>query len=97
MLQPRGELVVVEYLEQDTVSKGGIVLSGYSKLSNYRKATVKAVGKGYYQNAFLIPIEFQVGSTVLVVEREDLKGQLDRENPNLAIIDHRDILGTIIE
>ena len=64
MLKPLGDRVVVEVIEQEEKTAGGIVLPDTAK-EKPQEGRVIAVGKGRYENGQLVPMEVKEGDRVI--------------------------------
>ena len=64
MIKPLGDRVVVEVIEQEEKTAGGIVLPDTAK-EKPQEGRVVAVGKGRYENGQLIPMEVKEGDRVI--------------------------------
>ena len=65
MLKPLADRVLIEVKEEETKTKGGILLPDTAQKKS-QKGTVVAVGEGKYnENGQRIPMEVKVGDEVL--------------------------------
>lgn len=65
-LKPLFDKVVLEEVDDDTVTPGGIVVIGAASDLKVRKAKVLAVGPGKYStDGKFVPTTVQVGSTII--------------------------------
>ncbi len=93
-LRPLGDRVVVEPLEAEGTSKGGIILPDTAK-EKPQEGKVVAAGKGKMdENGKLIPMEVKVGDKVLYgkyagteITVEGTEYMILREDDVLAVID----------
>jgi chaperonin GroES len=93
-IKPLGNRVVIEPIEQEDVTAGGIVLPETAK-EKPQKGTVLAVGPGERdENGKRIPLDVKEGDTVLFakysgteIKLDDKKVLILRESDLLAIVD----------
>ena len=93
-IKPLGNRVVVEPIEQDEVTSGGIVLPETAK-EKPQKGTVLAIGPGDRdEDGKRIPMDVKEGETVLFakysgteIKLDDKKVLILRESDLLAIVD----------
>ena len=92
-LKPLGDRVVIEPLEQEEVTPGGIVLPETAK-EKPQKGKVLAAGPGTRdEEGKRIPMEVKVGDTVLFAKYAGTEVKLDSKK--LLIIKESDILGIV--
>lgn len=92
-LKPLGDRVVIEPLEQEEVTPGGIVLPETAK-EKPQKGKVLAAGPGARdEEGKRIPMEVKVGDTVLFAKYAGTEVKLDSKK--LLIIKESDILGIV--
>jgi chaperonin GroES len=89
--QPTFDRVLVDPIDAEQVSPGGILLSDRTQ-SKTQQGTVVSVGNGTYQNAQLIPVRITVGSIVTFQRGAGLELQ-DGATKRL-LLREGDILGT---
>jgi len=92
-LKPLGNRVVVEPIEQEEMTAGGIVLPETAK-EKPQKGTVVAVGSGEYQDGNLVEMEVKEGDQVLFAKYAGTEIKVDgkkvlilRESDLLAIVE----------
>jgi chaperonin GroES len=93
-IKPLGNRVVIEPVEQEEITAGGIVLPETAK-EKPQKGTVLAVGPGERdENGKRIPLDVKEGDTVLFAKYSGTEIKLDgrkvlilRESDLLAIVD----------
>ena len=92
-LKPLGNRVVVEPIEQEDITAGGIVLPETAK-EKPQKGTVIAAGPGEYKDGKLVELEVKEGDQVLFakyagteIKVEGKKLSILRESHLLAIIE----------
>ena len=63
-LQPLGDRLIVEVLEEEELTVSGIVLPDTAK-EKPQRAKVLAVGPGHYEDGALVPLDVAVGDEVV--------------------------------
>jgi chaperonin GroES len=92
-LKPLGNRVVVEPLEQEEVTAGGIVLPETAK-EKPQKGAVLSVGPGERDDeGKRIPMDVSVGDTVLFAKYSGTEVKID--NKKLLILRESDILAIV--
>ena len=91
-VKPLGDRVLVEVLEAEEITKGGIVLPDTVK-EKPQQAKVVAVGKGKVSDGKLISPEVKVGDVVLFGKYSGTELKLD--DRELLMLREDDILGII--
>lgn len=91
--KPLGDRVVIEPLEQDEVTPGGIVLPETAK-EKPQRGKILAAGPGARdEEGKRIPMEVKVGDTVLFAKYAGTEVKLDSKK--VLIIKESDILGIV--
>lgn len=93
-LRPLHDRIIVERIEEDTTTAGGIIIPDSAK-EKPQRGKVIAVGKGKIQEDGKVrPIDIQTGDTILFgkyagteVKIEDAERLIMREDDVLAIIE----------
>lgn len=92
-LKPLADRVVVEPIEQEEITAGGIVLPETAK-EKPQKGTIVAVGPGQFDNGTLVEMTVKEGDVVLFAKYAGTEIKLDgkkvlilRESDLLAILD----------
>jgi chaperonin GroES len=94
-LKPLGNRVVVEPLEQEEVTAGGIVLPETAK-EKPQKGTILAVGPGDRdEDGKRIPLDVSVGDTILFAKYSGTEIKVDGKK--LLILRESDILAIVTE
>lgn len=93
MLQPTYDHVLVEVLENDNVTAGGIILTDNSASSKIQQAKVLAIGPGMYQNGVLIPVRLSVGSTVHYLRGQGIEIPANKDQDKTLMLREGDIIG----
>ncbi|HHW07304.1 MAG TPA: co-chaperone GroES [Clostridia bacterium] len=92
-IQPLGDRVVIQVVEAEEKTKGGIVLPDTAK-EKPQKGIVKAVGNGRVsENGEKIPVEVAVGDTVIFARYAGTEVKIDGEE--YLIMSERDILAVV--
>ncbi len=91
-VKPLGDRVLVEALEAEEVTKGGIVLPQNAQ-EKPQQAKVVAVGKGKISDGKLIAPEVKVGDVVLYGKYSGTEFKLDGKD--LLMLREDDIMGII--
>jgi chaperonin GroES len=93
-LKPLGSRVVVEPIEQEEITAGGIVLPETAK-EKPQKGTVLAVGPGDRdEDGKHIPMDVKVGDTVLFAKYAGTEIKVD--NKKLLILRESDLLAIVV-
>jgi len=94
-LKPLGNRVVVEPVEQEEVTAGGIVLPETAK-EKPQKGTILAVGPGDRdEDGKRIPLDVSVGDTILFAKYSGT--EIKVESKKLLILRESDILAIVTE
>ena len=94
-LKPLGNRVVVEPVEQEEVTAGGIVLPETAK-EKPQKGTILAVGPGDRdEDGKRIPMDVSVGDTILFAKYSGT--EIKMESKKLLILRESDILAILTE
>ena len=92
-VRPLGDRVLVEVLEAEDVTKGGIVLPDTAK-EKPQQAKVTAVGKGKVSDdGKTIPLEVKKGDIILFGKYSGTELKIDEKN--LLMLKEEDILGVV--
>ena len=92
-IQPLGDRVVIQVVEAEEKTKGGIVLPDTAK-EKPQKGVVKAVGTGRMsETGERIPLEVAVGDTVIFAKYAGTEVKIDGEE--YLIMSERDILAVV--
>ncbi|HHY60658.1 MAG TPA: co-chaperone GroES [Clostridia bacterium] len=92
-IQPLGDRVVIQVVEAEEKTKGGIVLPDTAK-EKPQKGVVKAVGTGRVsETGERIPLEVAVGDTVIFAKYAGTEVKIDGEE--YLIMSERDILAVV--
>ena len=92
-LVPLGDRVLVEILEAEEVTKGGIVLPDTAK-EKPQQAKIIAIGKGKIsEEGKVLPLEVKKGDVVLFGKYSGTELKVD--DRNLLMLKEEDILGIV--
>ncbi len=92
-VKPLGDRVLVEVLDAEEITKGGIVLPDTAK-EKPQQAKVLAVGKGKVsEEGKVVPPEVKVGDMVLYGKYSGTELKID--DRNLLMMKEEDILGVV--
>lgn len=92
-VKPLGDRVLVEILEADEMTKGGIVLPDTAK-EKPQQAKVVSVGKGKVSDdGKNVPLEVKAGDVVLFGKYSGTELKIDERN--LLMLKEEDILGIV--
>ncbi len=92
-IKPLGDRVLVEVLEAEEITKGGIVLPDSAK-EKPQQAKIVAVGKGSISDdGKVVPLEVKVGEVVLYGKYSGT--ELNVDDRNLLMLKEEDILGIV--
>lgn len=93
MLQPTFDHILVQLIDSDNVTAGGIILTDNSTTSRTQKGTVLAIGPGTYQDGHLIPVRLRVNSTVHFMRNSGIKLPDTKEHSDLFMLREGDVFG----
>ena len=90
MLKPLADRVLIEVKEEETKTRGGILLPDTAQKKS-QKGVVIAVGEGKYNdNGQRIPMEVKVGDEVLFAKYSGT--EIEEDGKNYLLITERDVL-----
>lgn len=90
MLKPLADRVLIEVKEEETKTKGGILLPDTAQKKS-QKGVVIAVGEGKYNdNGQRIPLEVKVGDEVLFAKYSGT--EIEEEGKHYLLVTERDVL-----
>lgn len=90
MLKPLADRVLIEVKEEETKTKGGILLPDTAQKKS-QKGVVIAVGEGKYNdNGQRIPMEVKVGDEVLFAKYSGT--EIEEEGKHYLLVTERDVL-----
>jgi len=91
-IKPLGDRVVVQRLEEEQVTRGGIVLPDSAK-EKPQKGKVIAAGAGRYEDGKRIPMDVKEGDIVVFAKYGGTEIEIDGEE--YIILSERDLLAVI--
>ncbi|WP_337870314.1 co-chaperone GroES [Meiothermus sp.] len=91
-IKPLGDRVVVQRVEEEQVTRGGIVLPDSAK-EKPQKGKVIAVGAGRYEDGKRIPMDVKEGDIVVFAKYGGTEIELDGEE--YIILSERDLLAVM--
>lgn len=92
-IKPLGDRIVVERIEQEEKTAGGIIIPDTAK-EKPKQAKVLAVGAGNKdENGKRIPVDVQVGDVVLFTQWAGSEIKLDGKD--LLVLKESDVIGVI--
>lgn len=91
-IKPLGDRVVVQRVEEEQVTRGGIVLPDSAK-EKPQKGKVIAVGVGRYEDGKRIPLDVKEGDIVVFAKYGGTEIELDGEE--YIILSERDLLAVM--
>ncbi len=94
-IKPLGDRIVVERIEQDTKTAGGIIIPDSAK-EKPKQAKVVAVGPGAKDNdGKRIPMDVEVGDIVLFTQWAG--NEVKVEGKDLLVLKESDVIGVIVD
>ncbi|WP_299425369.1 co-chaperone GroES [uncultured Meiothermus sp.] len=91
-IKPLGDRVVVQRVEEEQVTRGGIVLPDSAK-EKPQKGKVIAVGAGRYEDGKRIPMDVKEGDIVVFAKYGGTEIEIDGEE--YIILSERDLLAVM--
>lgn len=91
-IKPLGDRVVVQRVEEEQVTRGGIVLPDSAK-EKPQKGKVIAVGAGRYEDGERIPMDVKEGDIVVFAKYGGTEIEIDGEE--YIILSERDLLAVV--
>lgn len=91
-LKPLGDRVVIQRVEEEQVTRGGIVLPDSAK-EKPQKGKVIAVGAGRYEDGKRIPMDVKEGDTVVFAKYGGTEIEIDGNE--YIILSERDLLAVM--
>lgn len=92
-IRPLNDRLVVEPQEQETKTKGGIVLPDTADKDKPMRGKVTAVGTGKYVDGKIQPLQVKTGDEVIFAKYSGTNIKLD--NKEYLVIREEDVLGVI--
>lgn len=91
-LKPLGDRVVIQRVEEEQVTRGGIVLPDSAK-EKPQKGKVIAVGAGRYEDGKRIPMDVKEGDVVVFAKYGGT--EIEIEGKEYIILSERDLLAVM--
>ncbi len=91
-IKPLGDRVVIQRLEEEKVTRGGILLPDSAK-EKPQKGKVLAVGAGRWEEGKRIPLDVKVGDIVVFAKYGGTEIELDGDE--YIILSERDLLAVM--
>ena len=92
-IRPLGDRLVVEPQEQETTTKGGIVLPGTAEKDKPIRGKVVAIGNGKYIDGTVQPLQVKVGDSILFGKYAGTSVKLDEKE--LLVMREEDVMGVL--
>lgn len=92
MLKPLEDRVILEMIELEDITKGGIVLPNKAKESS-QMAKIINIGPGRLMEGKLIPMNVSIGQTVIINKYSAT--EVKYENKEYLIMSEKDILAIV--
>ena len=92
-LQPLGDRLIVEVLDEDEITVSGIVLPDTAK-EKPQRGKVLAVGNGRYEDGKLVPLDVAVGDEVIYSKYGGTEVKLSGDE--FLILRESDILAKVV-
>lgn len=92
-IRPLGDRLVVEPQEQETTTKGGIVLPGSVEKDKPIRGKVLAIGHGKLVDGKIQPLQVKVGDSVLFGKYAGTSVKL--EDKELLVMREDDVMGVL--
>lgn len=93
-LKPLGDRVIIKQLEEESITKSGIIIPDTAKEKS-RRGEVLAVGEGAYDDGKLVPMQVEKGD--VVIYREYAGDEFKLEGEKVLILKQEDIIAIINE
>ncbi|MCL2537894.1 MAG: co-chaperone GroES [Alphaproteobacteria bacterium] len=94
MLKPLHNYVLLERLEEQNTTPGGIIIPDNAKEKPVRGKVI-AAGPGFYDNGILVPLSVRNGDTVLFAKWAPSASEIKLDGRDYVIIKESDILGIL--
>jgi chaperonin GroES len=93
-LQPLGDRIVVEVVEEEQTTASGIVLPDTAK-EKPQRGRVLAVGKGRYEDGKLIPLDVEVDDEIVFSKYGGT--EIKVEGDDVLILRESDVLAKVVK
>jgi len=94
MFKPLHNYVLLERIDEENVTSGGIIIPDNAKEKPSRGKAV-AVGRGAYDGDDLIPMTVKVGDIVLFAKWASSANEIKLDGKDYVLIKETDILGIL--
>ena len=91
-LKPLGDRVVIEHVEQQDVSSGGVFLPDTAK-EKPQEGIVRAAGPGRFEDGKIIPINVKAGDRVIYSKYSGSEVKIDGKE--YLIVSEKDVLAVV--
>ena len=94
MFKPLNNYVLVQRIEEENKTAGGIIIPDTAKEKPSRGRVI-AVGDGIFENGARVPMTVKVGDTVLFAKWASSANEVKIDGAEYVLIKESDILGII--
>ena len=94
MLKPLNNYVLLQRIDEDTKTAGGIIIPDTAREKPSR-GTVIAVGDGVIENGARVPMSVKPGDTVLFAKWASSANEVKIDGADYVLIKESDILGIL--
>lgn len=94
MFKPLHNYVVIERINEETRTAGGIIIPDTAREKPSRGHVI-AAGKGIYENGILVPMTVKVGDEVLFAKWASSANEVKIDGKDYVLIKESDILGIL--
>ena len=94
MFKPLNNYVLLQRIEEETKTAGGIIIPDTAREKPSR-GTVVAVGDGAFENGTRVPMTVAVGDTVLFAKWASSANEVKIDGADYVLIRESDILGIL--
>lgn len=94
MFKPLNNYVLIERIEEDNKTAGGIIIPDTAKEKPSRGRII-AVGDGVYENGARVPLTVAVGDVVLFAKWASSANEVKIDGADYVLIKESDILGIL--
>ena len=94
MLKPLNNYVLLQRIDEDTKTAGGIIIPDTAREKPSR-GTVLAVGDGVIENGARVPMSVKPGDTVLFAKWASSANEVKIDGADYVLIKESDILGIL--
>ena len=94
MFKPLNNYVLIQRIEEDNKTAGGIIIPDTAKEKPSRGRVI-AVGDGAFENGARVPMTVKVGDTILFAKWASSANEVKIDGAEYVLIKETDILGII--